>query len=168
MTPADQTRPDRYALATATGPAGGRAVLFALAIRANVNCGIAIGGDWLKDTVGLSPGHIRRYIHAYADAGIVAVTHRDGGPLLVRFPTAGVVHNPAHQCAGCREWDRAYTQQTPRIYAADPAHPCAPKQKEKQSENTGDSQHNTACGHRWRSVSGECPICLADEQREAM
>lgn len=103
----DMARPDRYALAAATGCPGQRATLFALSIRANLSCGCVIAGRWLTEAVGEHRGSIRRHISALAEDGIFDVAHRPGGPLIVRFPTAELIHNPAHQCAGCKAWGRA-------------------------------------------------------------
>jgi hypothetical protein len=139
----DMARPDRYALAAATGCPGQRATLFALSIRANVVCGCVIAGTWLTDAVGEHRGSVRRHVNALADDGIIEVAHRPGGPLIVRFPTAEVVHNPAHYCAGCKEWGRALLRGGARTGARGVRAPVRAITEEENSRKTAvGSEHN--------------------------
>jgi hypothetical protein len=139
----DMARPDRYALAAAFGPPGQRATLFALSIRANLSCGCVIAGHWLTDAIGEHRGTIRKHIHALADAGVFDVQHRPGGPLLVRFPTAELIHNPAHQCAGCKEWERAVVRGGARSSARGVRALLRAKTEEENSRKTAvGSEHD--------------------------
>lgn len=125
-------RATSYALDVAdeAGPVGARFVLLALAARANGACGCVFGGDWLHDASGLHRGSVRRHLDALEAAGLIAMRRRSGRAHVVRFPVAAFVHNPAHQCAGCKAWNerspRAEVRDTPRTAARDPAHHCAP------------------------------------------
>lgn len=121
-------------------PRAALSTLYALATRANVNCGVTFSGDWLCDATQLDAGSVRRHLDALADRGLIHLRRRAGRSHVVMLPHArrAVIHNTAHSCAGCRAWNactpRAEPTTTPRNPDQDPAQDCAPNRTGTGSE----------------------------------
>lgn len=72
-------------------PPGARAVLFALAARANIRSSKTYTGGWLARTTGMDRANVSRHIARLEAAGYVSVQHRDGRSSIVGFPVLGFV-----------------------------------------------------------------------------
>ena len=107
---------------------------------------------------GLTPGAVRHRIGNLEMMDLLDVERRSGRTNRYRI----VIPNPRQEARPTRAVGRE-----PAPWGATPAPPGARNQLENQLENlapNGADVSREQCGHRWRSVSGECPTCLADEQ----
>lgn len=128
----------------------------------------------IAETTGMDAGSVRRCLHRLAAAGLVTLLPRPGRSTLIMLSTA-----PRTTARG----SNPQPDVDPAHSGADPAHPGAGTPRtaarrigrersierrahiaEHLDAGTGSHRHvsnsDTDCGHRWRTASGDCPVCL--------